>query len=163
LQEAAQLQGQVDTEVILEIKEKIDRLYQLGAGLGQDCSKEQRGLYKLNEIVMKEIRKAAQGDALAMQELDKEHAAYEMHVQLLEYPLVAHLLREDTPVGEEELLPTLLSESEETIRVLMTLFRPEEREALCRQAHTLQERLEQEGRTPDFLFDRIAAMEAPVQ
>lgn len=163
LQEAAQMEGQVDTEVILGIKEQIDRLYQMGAGLGGDYSKEQAGLRRLNEIVMRAVRTAAQGDTLASSELDKEHAAYEIHINLLEYPVVSHLLREDTPVAEDELVPTLLCEDEDVIQVLMTLFDTRERVELCQQARQLCEQLAAEGNLPDYLEARIAAMEAPVQ
>lgn len=163
LQETAQLQGQVDTEIVLGIKEKLDYLYQLGAGLGGDFGREMSGLRRLNEIVMESVRKASGDDPLAMQELAREQAAYEIHVNLLEYPVVSHLLREDSPVGEEELVPTLLSEEEETIRVLMTLFDEQEREELRRAAHSLYDRLVLEGDAPDFLKARIEAMEAPAQ
>lgn len=163
LQEAAKLQGQVDTEIVLGIKENLERLYQLGAGLGGDHSREMSGLRKLNEIVMRSVRHASGDDPLAMQELEREQAAYEMHVTLLEYPVVSHLLREDSPVGEEELLPTLLSEGEETIKVLMTLFDEQERDELRSAAHDLYERLEVAGAAPGFLKARVAAMEAAVQ
>ena len=84
-------------------------------------------------------------------------------MNLLEYPVVSHLLREDSPVGEEELVPTLLSEEEETIKVLMTLFDAQERDELRTTAHGLYDSLLLTGDAPEYLRARIEAMEAAVQ
>lgn len=145
LEEASQLAGTVDTDVVLGLKERVERLYEQCAGLGGDHRREKQGLLRLNEITVAAIRQAAGTDPLAQQELAQEQAARAIHVQLLEYPLVADLLSDHSPITPEDLVPTLLSETPEAVRVAMSLFDPQQQAELRRDAKALLERLERSG------------------
>jgi len=160
LRRAADLSGQVDTEAILEIKEQIDRLYELAAGLGGGVDAEQQSLLKINDVIMRAIHAAAANDPLAIEELEKEAAARQMHLELLHYPLVADLLRSDSPVSREDLVPTLLSEDAETVRVVISMFDPTQQAELRDEARALVEELKRRDELPESAMASLAAMQA---
>lgn len=160
---AAALAGTVQTEAILEIKEEIERLYEQCMGLGGDYEAERQALGRLNGAIMKAIRHAAAGDTVAAEELEREATAREMHLRLLEYPLVADLLWRESPIEPDELAPSLLSESAETVQVVMSLFQPEQQAELRAQGRHLLQQLQQRGEDSAQLREKLAAMEAARQ
>jgi hypothetical protein len=141
LHEAAHLPANVDQERLLALKDRIDRLTLLGMSLGIDIAAEQAGLRRLQEVVIASLRAATAGDILAQAELDKEQAAHALHTALLEHPVVAQLLRAESPIADDELLPTLLSESEAALRAVLQLFDAAQTTDLLTQANALVDAL----------------------
>jgi hypothetical protein len=137
LKTIANLQGNVDTQVILDIKERIDRLYEQVCGLAGDRSEEKQGLTKLHHAITRAIRDGAEGDVEAIARLDEEARAREMHLQLLERPIIADLLYPDSPITPDELVPSLLSEDVDSFATAMGLFSDEQRRLLLTQARAL--------------------------
>lgn len=163
LEEAGELAGTVDTDLVLGLKERVERLYEQCAGLGGDHSREKQGLLQLNDIVVAAIRRAAGADPLAHQELEQEQAARQIHVQLLQYPLVADLLSDRSPITAADLVPTLLSESPEAVRVAMSLFEPEQQAELRAEAHAVVEQVERSGRLEPATRGNLEAMSSVLQ
>lgn len=145
LAEVTQFSAREETDTILQTKEKADRLYEQCIGLTGDHERERQGLLKLNEVIMAAIKQAAGSDPLASEELEKEQQAREIHLALLECQLVADILRPDGVIDENDLLPTILSEDEESIQMAMTLFSGEQQQTLHEQATALKKRLQEEG------------------
>ncbi len=145
LTDVSQFSGTEETDKILQTKERADKLYEQCIGLSGDHEREREGLLKLNAAIMTAIRSAAGQDPLALEELDRESQARDIHMALLEYSLVADILRADTQLEEDELLPTILSGDEETISTIMTLFNNEQRQILEQQAEALKQSLQQQG------------------
>jgi len=163
LQEAGEMAGVMDTDLVLGVKERVERLYEQCAGLGGDHSREKVGLLRLNDVVVGALRAAAGADPLAQQELQQEQAAREIHVQLLQYPLVADLLSDASPIDPADLVPTILSESPESVRVAMSLFEPEQQAELRRQAKALVDQLERSGQLEPSVRDNLDAMSSVLQ
>jgi len=163
LNDMIDLPDKEDTEIILRQKARIDQIYTQCASLGGDHSREKEALNKLNEVLMTAIRNAAGNDPQAMEELSREQAAREIHLNLLEYPLVADLLRTDCPVAEDELVATLLSEEAATLGTIMTLFDQEQRQELQQLATELLDELELEEAERLRYLDRVSAMDHTLQ
>ncbi len=163
LHEAGEMAGSADTELVLGIKERIEQLYEQCAAFGGDHDKEKQGLLRLNEVIMGAVRRAAGDDPVAMEELEKEQTARQLHLQLLEYPIVADLLRDDTPIAAEDLVPTLLSEDPESVRVVMSLFEPEQQNQLQTEAERLVQHAEREGALEPRARASYEAMASPLQ
>jgi hypothetical protein len=142
LQEVSHLTERTETEEILAIKERTDKLYEQCAGLGGEHRREKDGLIRLNQVIMQAIQAAAGDDPLALEELAKEQAARELHLQLLEHPIVSDLLRTDSFISSDELVPSLLSEQEDVIRLVMPLFDDEQRREILQQADSLKKSLQ---------------------
>jgi len=137
LQEISDLAQNVDSELILNIKQRLDQLYEQVCGLGGDRTAEKEGLVKLHQAISQAIATGAAGDATAEAQLAQEAQARNIHWQLLEEPLVADLLRPDSPISQEDLLPSLLSEDAGSFGVTMSMFDPEQRQSLLIQAESL--------------------------
>ena len=105
------------------------------------------------------MRRATASDAVALAEIEQEQAAHKIHLQLLEYPIVADLLRADSPVGEHELLATLLSEADEALHAAMTLFDGSQAKILSHRGRELLTGLEQQGVDVSAAWARLQVIE----
>ena len=119
---AVELKPNTDSEVILKLKEDLDRLYEQCCGLTGNISDYKQGIEKLTRVVMQAVWAGAGDDTTAQSELAQEEAARAQHYELLQISLVSHLLRPDSPVTEEQLVPVLLGEDVDDVRQILTLF-----------------------------------------
>jgi hypothetical protein len=134
VQRAIQLQPNEGSEVILEIKEHLDRLYEQSAGLADDHRGNQSAIAELLEVVMRNVERSAAGDPQAIDELAQERAARAAHFELLAFPLVADLLHPQSVIGATDLAPVLLSAGEEELAAALSLFDAEQLAALYEDA-----------------------------
>ncbi len=135
--EAAKLGGNIGSEVILGLKERLDQTYEQACGLGDDQTETKEAIARLIEVIMRAVIAGAGNDAVAQAELEQEQAARAMHFALLESPLVADLLHPESPIPPAELVPTLLSAGEEELELALELFDPEQLEQIARDASSL--------------------------
>ena len=122
VQRAVELEPNASSEVVLGIKEQLDRLYEVSAGLADDHGGNQAAISQLLEVIMRNVERGAAGDPQAQQELAQERVARAAHFGLLAHPLVADLLHPLSTIGAEELAPSLLSETEEALAAALQLF-----------------------------------------
>ena len=122
VQRAVDLKPNEGSEVVLELKEQLDRLYEVSAGLADDQAANQGAMAQLIEVIMRNVERGAAGDPQAMDELAQEKVARAAHFELLARPLVADLLHPQSTIGAEELAPSLLSESEQALAAALQLF-----------------------------------------
>ena len=119
---AVELKPNEGSEVVLQLKEKLDRLYEQSAGLADDHSGNQAAIAELVEVIMRNVERGAAGDAQAIAELAQEREARAAHFLLLQSTLVADLLHPQSVIGADELAPTLLSATEADVSLALTLF-----------------------------------------
>ncbi len=122
VQRAVDLKPNVGSEVVLELKEQLDRLYEVSAGLAEDHGGNQAAIKQLLEVIMRNVERGAAGDPQAMDELAQEKVARAAHFELLATPLVADLLHPQSTIEAAELAPSLLSESEQGLAAALQLF-----------------------------------------
>jgi len=130
LKQAAGLLGSVESDVVLDLKQRLEQLYVNSASLSHDMEQIHTALLKLLDVCMMTIRKGAVDDPVALKKLDEEEQARQIYFELLETPLVADLLRADDVITESDLIPCMLSESEQGLKAVMDLFEPEQLHAL---------------------------------
>jgi hypothetical protein len=123
---AVDLKPNEDSEVILALKEDLDRLYETSAGLAEDHADNQAAIRQLLDVIMRNVERGAAGDPQAVDELQQERAARETHFALLETPLVADLLHPETCIAAGELAPTLLSAGPGELDAALQLFDAEQ-------------------------------------
>lgn len=158
IREVAELESQVEVSFILKIKDEIDVLYEQCAGLGGDFSAEKKSLRKLSQLVTQSLVKSDTNTY----DIEQEKEARELHFSLLEHPFIAHLLRPQSPIAEDDIVPTLLSEEESAIQAAMSLFNTEQQQILCYEARNLLSRLKQEGYVLSIAWTRLMVMERPL-
>lgn len=145
IQQAINLEPNAESEVVLSLRGRLDELYTRCSGLGEHCIEHKQALRKLIDIVMKAVWQAAADDPQARMELEQEELARQQHFLLLEYPLIADLMRPDTPIAQDELLPTLLQAEEEELEAVVWMFDPQQLRDIREQAESLLSRLSAEG------------------
>jgi len=122
IQQAIELEDNVESEVILQLRATLDQLYARCSSFGGGCVEHKQNIRKLIDLVMKAVWQAAGNDPHAREELEKEEMARQQHFRLLEYPLIADLIRPDTPVEHKDLIPTLLCADRDELEATFWLF-----------------------------------------
>lgn len=141
---AVNLDANVDSQMVLDLKQDLDKCYEECAGLAGDQREIQEAIRKLIDTIMLAIWKGAEQDPQAQVKLREEETARELHFTLLQTPLVADLLNPQSPIQGDELLPTLLSASEEDLTQALQIFHPEQLGSLSQDGHALLEQLRTE-------------------
>lgn len=159
VQRAIDLPPQADSEVVLKLKEDLDQAYEQACGLGGDLREIKAAVKKLLDIVMRAVWRGAGDDAAAQANLREEETARATHFALLEYPLIADIIRPDSPIAAEELLPTLLSESAPAFAAALSLFDADQLALLCQDARERLRTLDRAEPAVANAHARLAEME----
>ena len=149
VQRAAALESNSPSETILEIKEQLDRSYQQCCALPGDQTAVKTAVRKLIETIMRAVESGIGNDAYARQQLEEEALARELHFKLQELPLVAALTAADSPIAENELIPSLLSEPAETLPPTLQLFDEAQMAAIFNEASAFMEGKDPERKLTD--------------
>lgn len=161
LEQAAGLASNVDSDVVLSIKERADRLYEHSIGLAADLATARDAMSRLVEAIMRAVNQGASGDPRALDELAQEREARALHYALLHSVLIADLLRPDTPVEQQDLVPSLLSAAAVDLERALRLFDDEQLTAVLQHAQQLvAERLAEGVVLPDAVTDRLHDIES---
>ncbi len=134
VQQVVDLKPNADAEIVLSIKEQLDKHYEICAGLAGDQSEVKSMLSRLLQMLMQAMWAAIGNDTQAHEKLKMEEAARQAHFELLEEPLIADLLNPDSPISQEQLVPSLLSASSAAVAKAMQIFSPEQQRLLYEQA-----------------------------
>lgn len=144
VEDVAALKPNEGSEKMLDLKSRLDQAYEQCCGLAGDNDIEKQAITQLVGIIMNAVWQSASGDAEAEINLKEEELARTTHYQLLQFPLVVDLLRPKSPIKESDLLPTLLSESEDALKAAFYLFDQQQQASLCLQAVELLDKKLQE-------------------
>jgi hypothetical protein len=160
VKQAADLNGSVDSEVVLDLKEKLERLYVTSSGLAGELGTYQDALMKLIRVCMQTIRRGAADDVIALRKLDEEEQARTVYFAMLESPLVAELMRGDEIIQVDELVPTVLSLATNQLKTVLELFEPEYLQQLVAQSRDFVESLPADVRQSTGVEQKLALMES---
>jgi len=130
VEQAVQLAPNEESDVVLSLKEQLDRLYEQSAGLAEDQQGNQSAIGELIEVIMRNVERGAAGDPQAADELSQERLARATHFDLLRHPLVADLLHPESTIVAEDLAPTLLCSGEDELGAALQLFDAAQLDAL---------------------------------
>ncbi len=145
LEKTVALKGTEESDVVLELKDRLDKLYEQASAVGDDQTKIREAIIKLLQLIMASVRKGAGDDAHAHQELDQEEEARKAHFALLESSIVADLLNPESPIAEDELVPVLLSVDKDELALVVQLFDKDQIKKVIEESAKLVSKLEAEG------------------
>jgi hypothetical protein len=163
VKQASALTGSVDSEVVLDLKEKLERLYVTSSGLAGELGTYQDALLKLIRVCMQTIRSGASDDVIALRKLDEEDQARTVYFAMLESPLVAELMRGDDIIQADELVPTVLSLNLGQLTTVLALFEPEYLEQLILQSREFIKTLPAEVQDQTQVEQKLALMEKTLE
>ncbi len=140
-----ELKPSADADVVLKLKESLDKLYETSAGLAGDQSEVQEMIKRLLSMMMQSMWKAVGNDAMGISKLEMEEQARQAHFALLEYPFIADLLAPDSVINEALMVPSLLSEPSEVVMLAVQLFEPEQQQRIYQQGTALLKNLDEKN------------------
>ena len=158
VERAVALEPNTPSETILEIKERLDHSYQQCCALPGDQTAVKTAIRKLIETIMRAVENGIGNDAYARQQLEEEALARELHFKLQELPLVAALTAANSPIAENELIPSLLSEPAETLALTLQLFDDTQMAAIFNEASTFISNTDPEQKLPG-VWQRLQLIE----
>lgn len=145
VEQATQLEPNTESQHVLEIKEQLDECYAKSCAMPGDLENIRQAVDKLVLVIMNAVRHGASDDPVALQKLDDEVQARQMHNHLHQVKLIADIMLEDSPIGEDELTATLLNEQEQDLAAALQLFNHKQLEQIYKEAKLLLENLRSEG------------------
>jgi len=143
--QATSLKPNEDSEIILEVKDKLDKLYAASVTVADDQSRVKESIKKLLGVIMKSVRSGAGDDAHALQELDQEEMARDANMAFLESKLVADILDPDSPIEDKDLIPTLLSAEKDDLALAIQLFDLDQLNYILSEGESLLNKIESQG------------------
>lgn len=153
---ASKLSENVQSDVILKLKEDADRLYEQAASLPGDNKNAQESLLKLLSVIMKAVRHGAGSDAKAISEIEQETEARAMHMELMKVPLIVDMLNPDSLIDPENLAATILSADADELRAGLQLFELDQITQLYNDAESLMHECEQQGNDVSNMQPKLA-------
>ena len=133
VKQVTELQPSADADIVLKLKESLDKAYEASAGLAGDQSEIREMIQRLLSMMMQSMWKAVGNDAMGISKLEMEEQARQAHFALLEHPFIADLLAPDSVINEALMVPSLLSESAQTVMLAVQLFDPEQQQLVYQQ------------------------------
>lgn len=156
---AVALKPNEDSEVILAVKDQLDKLYATSVSIADDQAKVQESIKKLIQVVMQSVKKGADQDPQALQEIAQEESAREAHFTFLESKLVADILDPESPIDNEDLLPTLLCAEKDDLALATQLFDLEQISFILEQGKQLLDKLDAESKDINKAAENYVFME----
>ncbi len=152
VEEIAQLQEKEESQVLLDLKARLDQAFQACSTLPGDVQPIRQAILNLIAPIMRAVERGAGTDAAALAKLQEEDEIRALHFALLELPLAADLLASDSPITADALVPTLLSAGTDELAQVLNLFSAEQ----------LTDLVERAGRFIDALAEQGIAVDGPL-
>lgn len=129
--DASTLDASVDGEVLIELKSRLEKNYEASCYIMGNQAEIRQGLSRLIDSIMTSLLHASQQEEDAYKKLVDEKAARAIHFELLTHAFIADLIRPESPIQSEELMPALLSEPEKVVQAAVSLFTGEQLVFIC--------------------------------
>ncbi|HSH41832.1 MAG TPA: hypothetical protein VK973_06880 [Arenicellales bacterium] len=133
-----------DTGEVVELKKTADAYYEQCLGLPGDQRRVKAALIRLITELTR-LNMQTLHDTKSLLELQDEQVRRLAHFTRLEFPVTGDVCREQSPLAEGELVPTLLSEPPEAAKAALALFDAERIDAILDEARALIARCRDEG------------------
>jgi len=140
VQQAVSLQANEESQVVLDLKAELEKLYETACRLGDQQDNNKAALRDLLKVIMATVRSHAGGDAKAEIELQQEELARQQHFAMLEHDLVVDLLDTESLILEDELVAVMLSEDEQQVSAALAMLDEEQRLLLAADAVKITEK-----------------------
>lgn len=163
VKEAVALDENADPDVILKLKEQLDKSYEKCSGLAGDQSEIKEMLTRLISAIMQAMWKGIGNDHMAKSKLEMEEQARQAHYRFLEHKIVSDILRPDSVIEETDLVATLLSEDKDELLIAFQIFQPEQQTVICEMAREKIMNLDDGLSQLNSFKDKLAGMEAMLQ
>ena len=163
VEQAVKLDKNVESDVILMLKARLEQQYAICTGLPGQPAAIQEALKKLINAIGTTLRTTSKDDPHAVEKLNADEEHTRLHLHLCDYLIVSDILNPDEIISSDEQIPTLLNESEDALQAALALFSPEHIKILIEDGHALLKKIESEGHSLPAAWQSLAQMESWVQ
>lgn len=126
VEEAVNLKPQADADDVLALKAKMEALYTRACGLQGERSKFKSALKQLMDLISRSLISAANNDAEAMDKINNDLQATQLHLRISESLLAADIINPDDIIQQDQIASSMLSSSEEELASALLIFDPEQ-------------------------------------
>ena len=156
IEAAVNLKPQADADDVLALKARMEALYTQACGLQGERSKFKAALKQLMEIITRSLVSAANNDPEAMQKINDDMEATELHLRISESLLAADIINPNEIIAPEQLASSMLSSSEEELASALLVFDPEQLQLIVKQAsQILESGLQPNSPEPDLRLQQM--------
>jgi hypothetical protein len=160
VQQAVTLDKNVESDVILLLKAKLEQHYAVCTGLAGETAPLKTALKKLIAAINASLRAAATQDGSdALEKIDHDEAHTALHLQLCDHLIVSDILNPDQIITPAEQIPVLLNESPEGLQAALALYPPDRLTQMVEEAVVLLKKIEMEGHNLPAAWQRLAQIE----
>lgn len=140
-----ELDDQSSVETITAIKKELDQCHDIAFGLGADLTEQKNAIAMLNEVITTAMRHAMQDsdDGMRLRLIQNEGNRL-AKLNQLEYPVVCDLLREDSPIPEDEITAALLCESDAAYKIALEVLDNDRKQEMATRLDTISAALTQD-------------------
>lgn len=152
------LPDEMTSSEINKIREEIDNLIEECIGISGEANFLVDQLTKLRHQTISTWRKALKSYPEALEILNKAEKINPVNRPEFSTPFVLQMMREDGPISSAEVLPSLLSEDPETIRLVMGLMDSEKLTTIQSTALSIIQSAIKEGAKIENLEEKLKAL-----
>ncbi len=145
VEKISELPERAETQQLLELIPELEQRYTECMTLGVDLPQERQALSRLTTLFEQTLLRHAGEDNSFLQQLQQEQAARKMHHEALKNPIIAAMMRDESPISSDELPPTLLSESPALVSEVLSFLDPEQLHSLHHHAEEILRTAEHNG------------------
>lgn len=151
----------VSPNMLNQIREKIDKLIETALGIGGPADEILSGLQKLREVIINTSRKSFVDHSELLAKLEDAEQFHKNYMAEFFVPFLAQMGRKDGPIPADEIVPSLLMQEPDTIRIVMSQFDADFRQVFSREAVSLLQEALLHGLPVDRIPEILAAFEIP--
>ena len=141
-----------------KVRERIDDLILFSMGVGGHAYQIASKTNQLREALISDMREAFSKNPQASATIEEADQFHKQNVRRFYIPVMAQILRERSPIGKENTIPTILSENAETIARVMSVLKEETRLLFQREALELMKEALDQGYIDSELEQKVAAL-----
>lgn len=151
-----------DTSEVVALKKQADAYYEQCLGLPGDQRRVKAALIKLITELTR-LNMQTLHDTQALVELQDEQVKRLAHFTRLEFPVTGDICRDQSPLAEGDLVPTLLSEPAEALNAALSLFGAERVSTIRTEAESLIRERRAEGHDMSRAEESLAVIDKHIE
>jgi len=152
---AVNLKPQADADDVLALKAKMEALYTQACGIQGERSKYKNALKQLMELISRSLISAANNDSEAMDKINDDLEATELHLRISESLLAADIINPNEVIHQDQLASSMLSSSEEELASALLIFAPEQLQGIANNAAMLLKEKEYDKTEHSHVYQRL--------
>ena len=153
------LSSTVTSGDLLKLRERIDELIFLSMGVGGPAKEIASMADGLREAVISDLRAAFADDKETLSKIEEADTYHKDNTRRFSVPVMAQMLRANSPIPKDETIPTILSEDPSTIAIFINSLPDDTKPFIQAEALRLMQQVLRDGYADPNCEEKILALE----